>query len=182
MHTVRILEENPALATLRRSWATAMYSVQDGIGAMGALHEAGDALAAIARLDDDCPTLLGSGVMVGPGLVVAATHVLDEFPNAGAPPVILTFLPYATRARIPRDMATASGPSAFGVDRRIVSDVTLLSCTLNSEAHDHHPLRLAPLQIALPLVGERLWAFGYRHSALRDVTALVTRLSQPSSG
>ncbi|MDX6008770.1 S1 family peptidase [Cupriavidus necator] len=35
---------------------------------------------------------------------------------------------------------------------------------------------LAPLQIALPLVGERLWAFGYRHDARQDAAALITPL------
>lgn len=173
MPSVRITEDNPALATLRRSWATAIYSDQDGIGTMGSLHEAGDALVALALLEDGGPTVLGSGVMVGPGLVVAATHVLDEFTLADASPVVLTFLPDAARAWLPRERSTTSGPSAFREDRRIVSDISLLSCTLNSDAHAHHPLMLAPLQVALPLVGERLWAFGYRHGELRDTTALV---------
>ncbi|MBD5804541.1 hypothetical protein AZOA_39840 [Azoarcus sp. Aa7] len=176
MPSVHITEDNPALATLRRSWATAIYSDQDGIGAMGSLHEAGDALVALALLQEDGPTVMGSGVMVGPGLVVAATHVLDEFPRSGASPVLLTFLPDAARAWLPREWSTTSGPSAFREDHRIVSDVSLLSCTLNSDAHAHHPLMLAPVQVALPLVGERLWAFGYRHGELRDTTTLVTPL------
>lgn len=40
----------------------------------------------------------------------------------------------------------------------------------------HHPLMLAPLQVALPLIGERLWAFGYRHGMLQDTTAHITPL------
>ncbi|MGA3868728.1 serine protease [Ralstonia pseudosolanacearum] len=176
MTSVRITEDNPALATLRQSWVTAVYSNEDGIGPMGSLHEAGDALAALALIDDGGPIVLGSGVMIGPGLAVVATHVLAEFKAQNAHPVLLTFLPNGARAWLPRESSTLTGPSAFGVDRRIVSDVSLLSCTLNSEAFEHYPLALAPLQIALPLVGERLWAFGYRHDALQDAAALVTPL------
>ncbi|MDH5835315.1 S1 family peptidase [Luteimonas kalidii] len=176
MPAVRITEDNLALTTLRRSWATAIYSDQDGIGAMGSMHEAGDGLAALVLLEEEGPTVLGSGVMIGPGLAVVATHVLDEFAARSAPPLLLTFLPDGTRAWLPRDRSTASGPSAFGSDRRIVSDVTLLSCTLNSDAHEHHPLTLAPLQVGLPLIGERLWAFGYRHGALQDAVALISPL------
>jgi len=176
MPSVLITEDNPALATLRRSWATAIYSDEDGLGPMGSLHEAGDALVALAQVEEDGPTVLGSGVMIGPGLVVAATHVLDEFSARSASPLILTFLPDGARAWLPRESSTVSGPSVFGEDRRMVSDVALLSCTLNSEAHAHHPLTLAPLQISLPLVGDRLWAFGYRHDALQDTAALIIPL------
>jgi len=177
-HSVLITEDNPALATLRRSWGTAVYSNEDGIGPMGSLHEAGDAVVAIAQLNDSETTILGSGVMIGPGLLITATHVLDEFPRAGPPPAFLTFLPGAARAWLPHDRSTASGPSSFGEDREKISDLTLLSCTLNSDAHERYPLTLAPLKVGLPLVGERLWAFGYRHggigNGISSVTPLVT--------
>lgn len=176
MPSVHITEDNPALATLQRSWGTAIYSDEDGIGPLGSLHEAGDALVALALIEEDGPIVLGSGVMIGPGLVVAATHVLEEFAARNADPVLLTFVPDGARAWLPRERSTVTGPSAFGADRWIVSDVSLLSCTLNSEAHPHHPLTLAPLQVALPLVGQRLWAFGYRHNALQDAVALITPL------
>ena len=176
INSVRITDDNPALETLRRSWVTAVYSDDDGIAPMGTLHEAGDALVAVALLENDATTILGSGVMIGPGLVIVATHVLDEFRSRNANPVLLTFLPAGTRAWLPRDSSTASRPSAFDLDRKIVSDISLLSCTLNSEAHEHHALTLSPLQVSLPLIGERLWAFGYRHEALQDSAALVTPL------
>lgn len=176
MTSVQITEDNPALATLRRSWSTAIYTDEDGIGPMGSLHEAGDALVALALMEEGGPTVLGSGVMIGPGLVVVATHVLDEFTARNSDPLLLTFLPDGARAWLPREQSTMTGSSVFGENRRIVSDISLLSCTLNSEAHEHHPLTLAPLQIALPLVGERLWAFGYRHEALQDAAALITPL------
>jgi len=143
---------------------------------MKSLHEAGDALVAMALMEGEGLVVLGSGVMIGPGLVVAATHVLEEFAARNARPVLLTFLPNGTRAWLPRDARAVSRPSAFEEDRQVVSDVSLLSCTLNSEAHLHCPLMLAPLQIGLPLIGERLWAFGYRHGGLEDATALIVPL------
>ncbi len=176
MPSVKITEENLAIETLRRSWSTRIYSPEDGIGPMGSLHEAGDALVAVAHLEDHGSTILGSGVMIGPGLAIVATHVLQEFSAREADPVLLTFLPDGTRAWLPRESAAAGGPSAFGPDRRIFSDVSLLSCTLNSKAYDQQPLTLAPLQIALPAIGDRLWAFGYRHDSLKGKTALVTPL------
>jgi hypothetical protein len=176
MTSVMITDDNPALATLRRSWATAVYTGEDGIGPMGSLYEAGDALVAFALMEEGGPTVLGSGVMIGPGLVLAATHVLDEFRARNAHPVLLTFLPDGTRAWLPRESSTVWRPSAFAENRQVVSDISLLSCTLNSEAHEHHVLTLAPMQISLPLVGERLWAFGYRHEALQDDVAVVNPL------
>ena len=55
MTSVRITEDNPALATLQRSWVTAIYSDEDGIGPMGSLHEAGDALVAITLIEKTAP-------------------------------------------------------------------------------------------------------------------------------
>jgi len=51
--------------------------------------------------------------------------------------------------------------SKFDESRKVVSDPSLVSCTLNSAAHPEFPLKLAPMQVALPLVGDRLWAFGF---------------------
>ncbi len=122
MTSVCITEDNPALATLERSWGTAIYSAEDGIGPMGSLHEAGDALVALTLMGEDGPIVLGSGVMIGPGLVLAATHVLEEFTSQRADPLLLTFVPNGARAWLPRERSTVAGPSAFGADRRIVSD------------------------------------------------------------
>ena len=146
------------------------------MGPLRSLHEAGDALVAVVSLDDDGATILGSGVMVGPGLLVAATHVLDEFQRDRFPPVFMTFLPGKARAWLPIDVATLSKPSEFDECRTVYSDVSLVSCSLNSEAHAEFPLMLAPMQIALPLIGERLWAIGFRHQAIEDRAALVTPL------
>lgn len=114
--------------------------------------------------------------MIGPGLLLTATHVLEEFPRSGAPPLFITFLPEGARAWLATDVIASSGPSAIAEDRKIKSDLTLVGCTLNSDAYANYPLTLAPLQISLPLIGERLWAFGFRHtdaSGAAGVTPLV---------
>lgn len=174
-HLSEVTEDNPALGNIALSWQTAKYSAEDGLGPMGSLHEAGDSLVAVARLEEGGgATILGSGVMVGPGLLLTATHVLDEFPTDGPGPVFLTFLPNGSRAWLPKDQMTVTRPSQFYEWQTIKSDITLVSCTLNSEAHADVPLMLAPMEIALPLVGDRLWAMGFRHQGMDGRSALVT--------
>lgn len=174
-HLTKITKDNPALGNLVLSWQTAKYSDEDGLGPMGSLYEAGDSLVAVARLEEGGgATILGSGVMVGPGLLLTATHVLDEFPSDDPGPVFLTFLPNGSRAWLRRDQVTVARPSQFYEWQTIKSDITLVSCTLNSEAHADAPLMLAPMEVALPLVGDRLWAMGFRHQGMDGRSALVT--------
>lgn len=175
-HTVQITAANPKLAGLEKSWVTAVFSAEDGIGPMDSLNQAGDAIVAVAAMTEDGFKAIGSGVMIGPGLMLTARHVLDEFPQDGPGPVCLTFLPSAARAWLPNGRTTLAGPSEFDPDRRRVSDLTLMSCDLHSEALENFPLTLAPIQLAMPLIGERLWAFGYRHGDILDGAALVTPL------
>lgn len=173
-YSTLITHNNPALAELKLSWVTAEFTAEDGIGSMRSLHEAGDSIVAVAKMEDEGFTIIGSGVMVGPGLLLTATHVLDEFPREGGGPVFLTFLPHAARAWLPHDLMTVSGQSDVDESRRKVSDVSLVSCTLNSAEHQDFPLMLVPMQVALPLIGERLWAFGYRHQLIDNGTASIS--------
>jgi hypothetical protein len=176
-HSVQITADNSMLSSLELSWQTAVFTAEDGIGPLSSLHEAGDSLVAVAYLDKkEGLTVLGSGVMVGPGLLVTATHVLDEFAQKDRGPVFLTFLSDGARAWLPIDVATLSKPSEFDESRIVTSEMSLVSCTLNSEAHPNSPLMLAPMQVALPMIGERLWAMGFRHQAIKERAALVTPL------
>lgn len=84
---------NPALSALGLSWGWAEFSAEDGLGVLGLMFEAGDALVAIARSDEDGMTIIGSGVMVAPGILLTATHVLQEFAPSSAGPFFLTFQP-----------------------------------------------------------------------------------------
>lgn len=173
---VEITAANPALADLRLSWRTAVFSADDGLGHMGSLHEAGDALAVVGIMGPDGLSNVGSAVMVGPGLLLTATHVVKEAARLEGQTVFLTFLPGATPAWLPSDMMALARPSDFIGREDVVSDLSLVSCTLNSEAHAAFPLTLAPMQIALPLVGERLWAMGFRQGGMEEGAALVTPL------
>jgi hypothetical protein len=173
-HSALITKENAALSRLRLSWRSVEFTAEDGLGPLRSMYEAGDALVAVARVEEEGLTVIGSGVMVGPGLLLTATHVLDELPREEGGPVFLTFLPGAARAWLPRAVVTVSSVSEFDEMRELVSDLSLVSCTLNSDAHEECPLMLAPMQIALPLIGERLWAFGFRHQNIKDSAALVT--------
>lgn len=175
-HSVMITGVNPALSNLELSWRTPEFSAENGMGPMASLHQAGDALVAVAEITDLGLTVHGSGVMVAPGLLLTATHVLDEFPRSGSGPVFITFLPEGARAWLPLDVSTVSGPSQFYEDRKVISDISLVSCTLNSDAYPDCPLMLAPMKVALPLLGERLWAIGFRHHALEAQVARLTPL------
>ncbi|MEN5089252.1 serine protease [Pseudomonas protegens] len=172
-HTVQITQNNPVLELLKLSWGRAEFTAVDGMGPMTSLYEAGDSLVAVAKMGDEGITIIGSGVMVAPGLLLSATHVLDEF-DSDSPPVFLTFLPEGGRAWLCRETSTVSGEVEFAPERRKVSDISLVSCTLNSEAHEQRPLMLGPMQVALPKLGDRLWAYGYRHQFIDDGAASVT--------
>lgn len=175
-HQAFITNANDDLWKLKRSWQTAKFSPDDGIGPMDSLHQAGDSLVAVIRSTDEGFEPIGSGVMIGPGLLLTATHVLEEIAATGSPPLFLTFLPSRARAWLGHSSVTGSGLSEFDAHRRTNSDITLVSCTLNSDAHMDHQLTLAPLQVALPLVGDRLWAFGYRHHDFEAKTSRLTPL------
>lgn len=175
-HSVRITRGNGALARLKRSWKTAEFSAEDGIGPLGSLHQAGDMVAAAVRMNETGTTVLGSGVMVGPGLLLTATHVLDEFLREGSGPVFMTFLPTGARAWLPKDVSALSRDHKYDVGRTVSSDISLISCTLNSAARSEYPLGLAPMQVVLPLVGDRLWAIGFRDHGLNGTRSLLTPL------
>lgn len=175
-HSALITVDNHALWDLERSWRTCEFTAEDGIGSMESLHQAGDSLVAVARFTEQGLEPIGSGVMVGPGVLLTATHVLAELAETGSPPLFITFLPDGARAWLGRETVTSSGESDFDESRKKVSDISLVSCTLNSDAYAKHPLGLAPLQVALPLVGDRLWAFGFRHHDHEEDASRLTPL------
>lgn len=177
-HCVRITEVNPDIASLKLNWGRPEFTADDGIDSLDSLYQASDSIVAIAGFFDDKLVAIGSGVMIGPGVMLTATHVLDEFPRTGSGPVLLTFIPGGVaRAWLPTDVVTASGPSQFqniGEKRKKVSDLTLLSCALHSEAHTSHPISLVPIELRLPQPGERLWAVGFRHGTIEEnVSGLI---------
>lgn len=180
MHRVEITQKNKNLSNVKLSWGRPAFTADDGLGSLDSLHQASDAIVCIAGYFDDKLTSIGSGIMIGPGMVLTASHVFDEFPKTGSGPVLLSFLPdNKARAWLPTGIVTCSGPSKYRPDDpecKIVSDLTILSCDLHSDAHLEHPQSLVPLELCLPLPGSRLWAVGYRHGAFDGDTALVSPL------
>ena len=173
-YSFKVTEDNPLLADLKLSWASMVFSSDDGIGSMRSLHEAGDSLVAVAYFDDDGLSFLGSGVMVAPGLLLTATHVLDELRALGKYPIFLTFLPTGARGWLAKESRNSMRKSKYEEGEANPSDLTLVSCTLNSDAVADYPLNLGTLKVGLPLVGERLWAFGFRHGFVEDGVASVS--------
>ncbi|MFJ3002386.1 trypsin-like serine peptidase [Serratia liquefaciens] len=173
-HSFMVTEDNPLLADLKLSWASPVFSSDDGIGSMRSLHEAGDSLVAVAYFDNDGLSFLGSGVMIAPGLLLTATHVLDELQALGKHPIFLTFLPIGARGWLAKESRNSMRESKFEEGEANPSDLTLVSCTLNSDALADYPLNLWTLRVGLPLVGERLWAFGFRHGLVEDGVASVS--------
>jgi hypothetical protein len=55
-------------------------------------------MVAVAGWLEDGLVILGSGVMVRPGLILTATHIMGAFPPYGRGPIFVTFLPSAARA------------------------------------------------------------------------------------
>ncbi|MGG2007677.1 serine protease [Pseudomonas aeruginosa] len=176
IHSIQITASNPKLSELQLSWATMEFSAVDGIGPMESLYQAGDSIVAVATFGKNGMSVLGSGVMVAPGLLMTATHVLHEIRDSGA--VFATFLPQLMRVWLPIETSTSSGESKYRPDERNYSDISLVSCTLNSDAHEQYPLMLTPMRACLPLVGERVWAFGFRDQKIEgDITSLTSLVS-----
>lgn len=173
-YSARIVDTNPKIAKLALSWRTPQYSAEDGLGPMGSMHEAGSSLVAISKEAPAGNTVIGSGVMVARGLLLTATHVLDEFKGSGVGPVCMSFLPSGPRVWLPYASTTVSRQSKYDPNHSVASDISLVSCTLNSDAILQEPLMLTPMRIALPLIGQRLWAFGFRHQTISHNIPLVT--------
>lgn len=171
-HSVLITPENWE-PDLKFNWGRPEFSAEDGIGSLDSLHQAGDGIVAVGGFVDEQIRGVGSGVMVAPGLILTATHVLKEFPKGSDGPVFCTFLPDgAARAWLPYESNTVTGPGlfvGFGTpEKPLICDVSLVSCVLVSEAHEHHPMMIAPLELELPLPNQRLWAVGFREGELVD--------------
>lgn len=162
-HSVQITDDNDALFELTRLWGRPEFSAENGIAPLNSLYEAGDCAVAVVRMEEEGIVVLGSGAMVGPGLILTATHVLDDFVRDGRVPLFMTFLPGAARAWLPKDFDALAREHKYDAGRTVTSDIALVSCTLNSEAHPEHPLTLTPMEVSLPLLGDRLWAIGFRH-------------------
>jgi hypothetical protein len=124
-------------------WAKPEFSAEDGLADMGKLSHLGELVLAFGFMDDEGLYTVGSGVMVAPGLLVTATHVVVE--TKGTVGMAFSFLEEG-RMRIwaPGQAHFLTGrtndplhPDGF---RRHASDVCLVSCSLISAQAEQFPL------------------------------------------
>ena len=164
MPRIEITTKNQELAKLKLEWGRPEFTDIDGIGPLDSLHQVSNSIVSIAGYFNEKLQNVGSGIMIGPGMILTATHVLKEFKSSS--PVFLSYLPEDKgRAWLPTATVTCSGPSEFhswNKDNKKLSDLSIVSCHLHSEAHLEYPLSLIPMDICLPLPGTRLWAIGFR--------------------
>jgi len=180
VHRVVITEKNIELAKLELRWGRPAFTSDDGLGPLDSLYQASDAIISVARYVDGKFKSIGSGVIVGPGLILTATHVLEEFSCKESGPVLLSFLPENNaRVWLPKATVNCSGPSRYqpwDSKSKIISDLCIMSCDLHSDALSEYPLSLIPMELCLPLPGTRLWAVGFRDGDFESDTTLVTPL------
>ncbi len=180
MHRIVITNKNKDLANLELNWRRPSFTSDDGLGSLDSLHQASDAIVSVACLVDGKIKSIGSGVIVGPGIILTASHVFDEFPCKDSGPILMSFLPENKgRIWLPKSTVNCSGPSRFqpwDSSSKIVSDLTIMSCDLHSDALTEYPLSLIPMELCLPLPKTRLWAVGFRDGELGADTANVAPL------
>lgn len=157
-------------------WDRPLFSDTDGIGDTGSLSVMDGMVLAFGFIDKKGTHLLGSGVMIAPGLMVTANHVAEEID--GTPAAALSFLQDqkirvwapGERQIIATELIT---PVLAGTPYREASDVALVACTLISDPAVAYPLRMAHVEIAVPRIGERLWAVGYRELSQDGISGLA---------
>lgn len=173
-HSATITRASDTSEEYRFSWPRPEFTAEDGIGPLQSLHQAGDSAIVLTAFDaDGKQAAFGSGVMVGPGLMLTASHVLEHRPPGTTEPIGMAFLP-DERARIwlPRESNCAVGEGKFrpfgAPPNRLKSDISLVACELYSDPYPEEQFMFAQLEAQLPLVGDRLWAIGFREGDRDD--------------
>ena len=158
------------------AWVRPEFQAHDGLVDLDSLHIMDGLVLAFGFIDDRGANSYGSGIMVAPGLLVTATHVAEE--TKGTAGMAFSFLSSGKmRLWSPHQVHILTGPRndvlMNGDDRRRVSDVTLCSCYPMSDVALDQPLLMAHLEVAIPKIGERLWAVGYRETAREDAPSMA---------
>lgn len=146
-------------------WVCPEFSPITGIGE-GDLWTLKGLIVAIGFIDDQKQQVIGSGVMVAPGLCLTATHVLEGLTNQ---PFLHSFVTKtAMRIWIVEDFHAQAFKVElvpFQASKRKFSDVCVLSCSPFSAFSDDEPFYFAPIEASIPKIGERFWTVGYREKA-----------------
>ncbi|REL39124.1 DUF4935 domain-containing protein [Rhodohalobacter sp. SW132] len=160
--------EHPETMALDRQckWIRPEFMAIDGIGEHE-LWTLKGLIVAIGFIDDEKQKIIGSGVMIAPGLCITATHVIEETKNLSA---LLYSIPSENSMRIwtPIDFHTQEkvsiGIIPFQNTPSKYTDVGILSYSPLSKFTDKEDYFFAPLEASAPKINERLWATGYRET------------------
>ncbi|MDN3556841.1 S1 family peptidase [Halomonas maura] len=158
--------EHPETNSLDRDckWIRPEFHPIDGIGEE-ALWRLEGLIVAIGFIDSERQCIIGSGVMIAPGLCLTATHVIEE--TIEKHPLLFTF-PSDSSMRIwtPQDFSAQEkvslGLLPFQKPEPKYSDVGILSYSPFSKFKDNDNYLFAPIEASVPKIGERLWSTGYR--------------------
>ncbi len=144
-------------------WINTKFAAHDGIEEH-TLWTFKGLIVALGFIDGDRQFIIGSGVMVAPGLCLTATHVIEELKEKNG------FL-YTFQNESSMNIWTLIDYHALQTQKSEVfilgpqdkySDVSILSYIPFSKHRVDLPYLYAPLEVSLPKIGERLWAVGYR--------------------
>lgn len=191
-NSVQARMELPKHNTLDKEcrWVCPEFQPISGIGEQD-LWALNGLIVAIGFIDDQKQQVIGSGVMVAPGLCLTATHVLEGMTNQ---PFLYSFVnKSALRIWIVEDFHTQEFKVElvpFQALKSRFSDVCIISCSPFSSFADSQPIFFGQIQANIPKIGERLWTVGYREKSNDgvptigsfDSSGLVTELYYDGRG
>lgn len=165
--TVQSKMEHPESNNLDRpcKWGRPEFEAVDGIGEQE-LWTLGGLIVAIGTINNEEQRVIGSGVMIAPGLCLTATHVIEETKKNKN--TLLYSFPCENNLRIwwANDFSAQEKISLeilpFQTPIPKFSDVGILSYSPFSKFSDNEDYVFAPLEVSAPKLNERLWAVGYR--------------------
>jgi len=116
------------------------------------------AIVMVGITDGETFTVEGSGVMVAPGLVLSATHVLRDHADAIVNRELSVYC-IGVRSGHRADLWAVRRSLRYAEDN---SDIMFLGVELNSEISDDWYVSCLPISTRTPVVGETLTIVGYR--------------------
>lgn len=156
-------------------WVCPEFQAVDGI-VEESLWALSGLIVTIGFIDKEIHRIIGSGIMIAPGLCLTATHVMEETKKRQA---LLFSFPneHSMRIWLPEDFNAQEKTSIelipFRKPEPKYSDVGVLSYSPISKFKDDEDYLFAPIAVSVPKIGERLWATGYRQISNNGVPKIA---------
>ncbi len=156
-------------------WVCPEFEAVDGIDEES-IWTFGGLIVAIGFIDEERQSIIGSGIMIAPGLCLTATHVMEEIKKKQA--LLFTFPnEHNMRIWVPNDFNAQQKTSIelipFQKPEPKYSDVGVLSYSPFSKFKDTEDYLFASIAVSVPKIGERLWATGYRQISNNGVPKIA---------